>query len=90
MDPLPLPFHRFFDELDALVVVLDVENYSILYANAEAKKVLGEIVGIPCYEAKYGRSEPCEGCLEAGAIPHRHIWQSQNRQTSAGIDAIAK
>lgn len=81
MDPLPLPFHRFFDELDALVVVLDIENYSILYANAEAKRVLGEIVGIPCYEAKYGRSEPCEGCLEAGATPHRHIWQSQNRQT---------
>ncbi|PHQ65866.1 MAG: diguanylate cyclase [Sulfurimonas sp.] len=47
----------------ALVYVIDLENYEILYANERCKEEFGEVVGRVCYETlQKNEKSPCKFC----------------------------
>ena len=57
-------FVSLFDNIDEMVYVVDLETYEILYANLYLKKLFDKrLVGELCYNALYGRSSPCESCI---------------------------
>jgi PAS domain S-box-containing protein len=76
MKKLPL-----FSEIDrrllekiASPVTLQDREHTILWANSAAAEVAGrtpdELIGVPCYEALFGRKSPCESC------PVEKAWES--------------
>lgn len=57
----------FFENLDDLVAVTDVEQHTLVYLNKRAREIFGvgddvDYVGHTCYEMLYGSSIPCPHC----------------------------
>lgn len=52
-----------FDEMNALIYVVDIKTYEILFINQYGKKIYGDVVTKPCYQT-LGRSNngPCSFC----------------------------
>ncbi len=51
------------DELDAIINIIDVETYEILYANSHCIEEFGNVVGKTCYSVLEKDKElPCENC----------------------------
>lgn len=54
------------DALDALVYVVELDTYEILFANKKCYEEFGDIIGRPCFEAlQVGMTTPCGGCVFA-------------------------
>ncbi|MDH3330263.1 MAG: GAF domain-containing protein, partial [Desulfobulbaceae bacterium] len=57
------PFYNILDNLDAVVLVADMQSYKILYANKFAKDLFGEVSGEICWQIlQEGLSAPCSFC----------------------------
>lgn len=61
------PFWKFFDNINEIVYVSDVDSCEILYMNRKCMEVCGissidELNGRKCYEAIQGNSSPCAAC----------------------------
>lgn len=58
---------EFFDTMDELVYISDVDNYDLIYMNKKALRTYGfhspeEIIGKKCYEVIQNCSAPCSMC----------------------------
>jgi PAS domain S-box-containing protein len=75
-------FKIFFDEIDEVVYIVDLEKKQILYANAKAKGLFGKkIIGRKCYETFYNRSIPCSFCREVHEKPFaRELQDPRNKR----------
>jgi PAS domain S-box-containing protein len=71
-----------FNSIDEIVYVSDPETYEVLYANRAIRKVFGDIVGMKCYEALQGSSEPCQFCTNDRIFGEHdgeaYIWEFKN------------
>ena len=74
------------DGTNAAVYVADMQSYEILFINAHARRLLGDVVGKICWQALQGRSLPCDFCtndrlLRADGKPGDPvIWEHYNEQ----------
>lgn len=62
-------FQNLTDENDGAIYVIDKESYELLYVNESEKYYAHHenCLGRKCYEALYGKSEPCSFCtLKSG------------------------
>lgn len=51
------------DDLDAIVYVIDIDTYEVLYINKHGKALWGDITGTQCWESvRIGQTGPCPGC----------------------------
>ena len=70
---------RFRDVLDRLpsYVVLLTPDYHVAFANRVFRERFGEANGRRCFEALFGRSEPCEVCETYKVLQTRasHQWE---------------
>lgn len=61
---------EFFEKLDEMVYVSDVDTHELIYMNEHLRNSLGyqsheEYVGKMCYEVLQGASSPCEFCTNS-------------------------
>nr|WP_302021088.1 PAS domain-containing protein [uncultured Acetatifactor sp.] len=57
----------FFENINEIVYVADIETYELIYMNRKAMEVFGvgslaELEGRPCYQILRGGSSPCSFC----------------------------
>lgn len=64
-------------------VVIENENYEIVYMNEFLIRIFGNSVGKKCYEVFFGRDEPCEIC---GVKEIIHKGEDQFRYTATDKD----
>jgi len=63
-DAMKTEKERLYSALDSMtsLVVIEDENYNIIYENQRLQKVYGKGVGEKCYKQYIGREVPCEIC----------------------------
>ncbi|WP_202319335.1 PAS domain S-box protein [Archaeoglobus neptunius] len=61
-----------FNAIQDGISVLDV-NMNVLMVNHAMERWYGDVVGKKCYQAYYGRNEPCENCPTFEAIKSREL-----------------
>lgn len=79
---------EFFDDVDALSYVTDIDTYDLVYLNKKALSLFDlqsveELSGKKCYEVLYNSSEPCSGCnipklSEGNILNGRYYSMRQN------------
>lgn len=81
-------FQLLMDSLDALVYVVDMDTYEVLFINKYGRELLGDITGRICWQSiQQGQSGPCDFCtnkflLTADGTPGEvYIWEFQNTIT---------
>ncbi len=55
-------FQRVTDNVNAVIYVIDPEDFTILFMNSKASEVFGEKAGKTCYAEFFGRNKHCEIC----------------------------
>ena len=55
-------FQRVTDNVNAVIYVIDPEDYTVLFMNTKASEVFGEKVGKICYKEFFNRTSTCETC----------------------------
>ena len=73
----------FFEELDELVYVSDLETHELVYMNRKLRESLGyeshEYQGKKCYEVLQGCSEPCSFCTNQALKEGKFVsWTHKN------------
>lgn len=59
------PMELIVNSTGALVYVIDLESYEILYANEKCKKEFGDVIGKVCYKTLQNNEDsPCSFCPE--------------------------
>lgn len=58
---------KFYEEMNEIVYVSDMDSYELVYMNRKAREVYGidsaeELAGRKCHELFYGNPVPCVGC----------------------------
>ena len=78
-------FTEVINKLDALVYVVDMERYEVLFINQHGRKLFGDIEGQLCWRTiQKGQSGPCEFCTNDKLIgPDGNpsdgvVWEFQN------------
>lgn len=77
---------NILDGTNAAVYVADMHSYEVLFVNAHARQLMGDVVGKICWQALQGRSAPCEFCtndrlLQTDGKPADPvIWEHYNEQ----------
>ncbi|MDH5299514.1 MAG: PAS domain S-box protein, partial [Desulfobulbaceae bacterium] len=73
------------DSLAALVYVIDINNFEILFLNRYAKEIFGDVTGKTCWQTiQTGMTGPCDFCpneilRQAGTESEKpHIWEAFN------------
>ena len=75
---------EFFEKLDEMVYVTDIETNLLVYMNAHLRQTLGfqsheEYRGKKCYEVLQGCQEPCPFCTNQALQPGEFIsWSHKN------------
>lgn len=75
---------EFFEELDEMVYVSDVETHELVYMNQCLREALGygpkgEYAGKPCYKVLQGRDDPCPFCTNDKLRPGEfYSWIHNN------------
>lgn len=72
------------EQLDALIYLVDLQTYEVLYINEMGKKLFGpgQVVGQPCYRVLQGRDAPCPFCTTARLTKDAfHVWEYTNPLT---------
>ena len=87
-DEMKRSFERFkmvMDGLDALVYVMDMETYELLFINKYGKDIWGEIEGQTCWKTiQSGQSGPCPFCTNDKLVDSNgnptgvYRWEFQN------------
>lgn len=65
---------EFYEELNEIVYVVDIDSYELIYMNRKAREIYGvnsieEIKGSKCYEVMSGNSTPCAACNLETLVP---------------------
>lgn len=74
----------FFEEMDEIVFVSDMETYELIYMNRRLREALGwkeeeAYRGRPCYEVLQGYHEPCPFCTNIKLSPGQFVsWSHWN------------
>jgi len=78
-------FSQVLNGLDALVYVIDMKTYNIVFINTYGKNIWGDIKGKICWQTiQAGQSGPCEFCTNSNLIgPDGNptegvVWEFQN------------
>lgn len=50
------------DELNAIVYVVDLDNYNVIYLNKYAREIYGNIIGTTCWKSIKDLTGPCQDC----------------------------
>ncbi len=89
-------FERFkavMDGLDALVYVVDMKTYDLLFINKYGKDIWGEIEGLTCWKTiQSGQSGPCPFCTNDKLVDRNgnptgvYHWEFQNTVTRKWYD----
>ncbi len=75
---------EYFEKLDEMVYVSDIETYEMLYMNAYLRKTLGynsdeEYRGEKCYKILQGRETPCPFCTNQKLEEEKFVsWSHKN------------
>lgn len=75
---------EFFENMNEIVYVSDIDTYEIIYMNRKALEVYGcdfaeKIIGKPCYKALRGADAPCAVCNNRELQPNYFKeWQYYN------------
>ena len=75
---------EFFENLDELVYVADMETYELVYMNAKTREVLGcqghdMYCGKPCYQVLQGFDSQCPFCTNQLLRPGEfYSWAYEN------------
>lgn len=75
---------HFFEELDELVYVSDLDTHELIYMNRRLRDSLGieddkEYVGKKCYEVLQGRKSPCSFCTNRALEEGKFVsWTHKN------------
>ena len=75
---------EFFEDLDEMVYVSDVQTYELVYMNRHLRSALGyqshkEYTGRPCYAVLQGRDTPCDFCTNQNLEPGKFLsWTHKN------------
>lgn len=75
---------EFFEDLDEIVYVSDIETNKLVYMNACLRNSLGfhshnEYIGKKCYQVLQGVESPCGFCTNDALRPHKFIsWEHRN------------
>jgi PAS domain S-box-containing protein len=95
-EEIKLSFERFktiLDGLDALVYVIDVETFELLFINKYGKNTWGEIEGQTCWKTiQSGQKGPCPFCTNDRLIGRDgnptgvYQWEFQNTKTGKWYD----
>ena len=90
-------FSEVLDSLDALVYVVDMNTYEILFINTYGKNIWGDIKGKICWQKiQEGQAAPCEFCTNSQLIgpdgkPTKSIvWEFQNTVNNRWYDCRDK
>lgn len=86
-----------FDSLNAMVYVMDMENFELIYLNKYGTQLFGEDwEGKPCYEViQGGKTVPCDFCsndkllIDGKPLPP-YIWEYRNETSSRWYQCIDK
>ncbi len=83
-----------FDGIEAVVQVLDLETYEILYVNKFTKNLYGkELIGGLCYEVLHGLPSPCDHCPKEKVLSlegEPYQWDYHNFTTNRDYLATDK
>ena len=78
-------FSQVLDSLDALVYVVDMKTYEIVFINAYGQNIWGDVKGKICWqEIQSGQTGPCEFCTNSkligpdGKPTDGVVWEFQN------------
>lgn len=64
---------KILDEIDAIVYVIDIETYEILYINKQGNTLWGDILGKKCYESlRKAQTGPCPNCDNQRIMDSEH------------------
>lgn len=81
------------NSLDALVYVVDMETYELLFVNTYGLKTWGDIIGEKCYFAiQKGQEGPCDFCTnhllvdDSGKPTGVYQWEFQNSKNRRWYD----
>jgi PAS domain S-box-containing protein len=70
---------RLFSVLDIMptFVYLQAPDYSVRFTNRKFRELFGDPGDRPCYEAFYGRKEPCDPCITLRVLERRapQTWE---------------
>jgi len=86
------PMEIIVDSTDALVYVIDLQSYEIVYANQKCIKEFGEVVGNTCYSTiQKDQSSPCSFCpipssLDKSPFPLDFSIKWENKNSINGRD----
>ena len=75
---------EFFEELDEMVYVSDLETHQLIYMNRHLRRALGytdheEYRGRKCYEVLQGADKTCAFCTNEHLVPGAfHSWTHKN------------
>ncbi|MEE0752256.1 sensor domain-containing diguanylate cyclase [Frisingicoccus sp.] len=75
---------RFFENMDEIVYIVDMDNYEIIYMNKKLRELYGGLpmesfAGQKCYEVFQNNSEPCKICTNYKLKPDEFVeWQYYN------------
>ena len=63
VEELQAQLYTILDSIDAIVYVADIETYDLLYMNAQARALYGNVTGKKCYNKIYNnQNTPCSFC----------------------------
>ena len=73
------------DSIDALITVVDMETYEVLFLNEHGQKEFGDVTGQVCWKALQNeRDKPCDFCtnhllINSDGTPNEpFLWEFQN------------
>ncbi|MBQ9990019.1 MAG: diguanylate cyclase [Lachnospiraceae bacterium] len=88
---------EWYENLNEIVYVSDIENHNLVYMNKKALEVFGfssveEIKGRKCHEVFRKRSMPCQDCnnheLKEGEFSERQNWNNVTLKTYSLKDTL--
>jgi PAS domain S-box-containing protein len=86
-------FAQLLNELDALVYVVDMKTYEIIFINTYGQNIWGDITGNICWQTiQVGQNGPCEFCTNSKLIgpdgnPTAGVaWEFQNTVNKRWFD----
>ena len=81
------PMEIIIENVAALIYVIDIKSYEILYANDHTQKIFGNLIGKTCYKVLQKEQElPCDSCPKyhnndeplSGLIGATVAWENKN------------
>jgi len=73
------------DNIEFHILVIDFENYTVLFANKKAREMFGEIDGQTCWKViQKSKTAPCEFCPKKHLLDERkhptapYLWEQKN------------